>query len=120
MKSSLKNILTAASIALLPVAASAARFIVPAAGSASGANGSQWQSELIGRCLTDRRDHVVAEDPAANGFRRAAAWDAATDRSLLWSDPAMEIAWPIAEPILSTEDASAPPLRDADVFVVAG
>lgn len=41
-----RNIISTAAIALLPIAASAATFIVPAAGSASGANGSQWQSEL--------------------------------------------------------------------------
>ncbi len=42
----LKSFLTAASIALLPLTASAASFIVPAAGTGPGANGSQWQSEL--------------------------------------------------------------------------
>jgi len=42
----LRKFITAAAIALLPIAASAATFIVPAAGSASGANGSQWKSEL--------------------------------------------------------------------------
>jgi hypothetical protein len=41
-----KHILTAASIALLPLGASAASLIVPAAGTGPGANGSQWQSEL--------------------------------------------------------------------------
>lgn len=41
-----RHFLTATSIALLPLAASAATFIVPAAGSAPGANGSNWQSEL--------------------------------------------------------------------------
>jgi hypothetical protein len=42
----LKSILTAASIALLPLTAGAASLIVPAAGSGPGANGSQWRSEL--------------------------------------------------------------------------
>jgi len=41
-----KSIITAASLALLPVAASAASFIIPAAGTGPGANGSQWQSEI--------------------------------------------------------------------------
>lgn len=41
-----KQILTAASLALLPLSASAASIIVPAAGSGPGANGSQWKSEL--------------------------------------------------------------------------
>ncbi|HUJ15430.1 MAG TPA: hypothetical protein VL284_16710 [Thermoanaerobaculia bacterium] len=42
----IRNFITAASIAVLPFAASAATFIVPAAGTGAGANGSQWQSEL--------------------------------------------------------------------------
>lgn len=41
-----KQFITAASIALLPFAASAAQIIVPAAGSGPGVGGSQWQSEL--------------------------------------------------------------------------
>src|SRR5712691_4666315 len=42
----LGQIITAVSIALLPLAASAATFIVPAAGTGPGANDSHWQSEL--------------------------------------------------------------------------
>ncbi|HEY3052497.1 MAG TPA: hypothetical protein VGK04_03825 [Thermoanaerobaculia bacterium] len=41
-----KNLITAASMALLPLAASAATLIVPVAGSTGGANGSRWESEL--------------------------------------------------------------------------
>jgi hypothetical protein len=41
-----KKLITAAVITLLPLAASAATLIVPVAGSADGANGSKWQSEL--------------------------------------------------------------------------
>ena len=42
----IKRILTAASIALLPLAASAATLIIPAAGTGPGANNSRWQTEL--------------------------------------------------------------------------
>jgi hypothetical protein len=42
----LKNILSAAAIAMLPVVAGAATIVVPAAGTGPGANNSQWQSEL--------------------------------------------------------------------------
>jgi hypothetical protein len=42
----LRQIISIASIALLPLAASAATFIVPAAGTGPGANDSHWQSEL--------------------------------------------------------------------------
>ncbi|HEX9164001.1 MAG TPA: hypothetical protein VF980_20000 [Thermoanaerobaculia bacterium] len=41
-----KNVITAAAIALLPLAAGASTLIVPVAGSAPGANGSVWKSEL--------------------------------------------------------------------------
>jgi hypothetical protein len=42
----LKSLITAASIVLLPLAASAATLIIPAAGTGPGANGSRWQSEV--------------------------------------------------------------------------
>jgi dTDP-4-dehydrorhamnose 3,5-epimerase len=40
------------------------------------------------------------------------------DRSLLWSDPALEVEWPLsgAEPVLSAKDMAAKPLNDAEVF----
>jgi dTDP-4-dehydrorhamnose 3,5-epimerase len=41
------------------------------------------------------------------------------DRSILWSDAAIGIAWPldgIAEPTVSAKDAAAPPLRDAQAY----
>ncbi len=41
-----RNLITAATIALLPVAGSAATLVVPAAGTGPGANNTQWQSEL--------------------------------------------------------------------------
>lgn len=42
----LRTLITAVSIAALPLTAGAATFIVPAAGTGAGANRSQWQSEL--------------------------------------------------------------------------
>src|SRR5688572_16673030 len=41
-----RSILTLAAMVLLPLAASAATIVVPAAGTGPGANNSQWQSEL--------------------------------------------------------------------------
>lgn len=41
-----RNLISAAALALLPVAVNAATIIVPAAGTGPGASGSQWQSEL--------------------------------------------------------------------------
>lgn len=41
-----RNLIAAAAVAALPLSASAATFVVPAAGTGAGANGSYWQSEL--------------------------------------------------------------------------
>lgn len=43
---SLKSFITTASLVLLPLSASAASYIIPAAGTGPGANGSHWQSEV--------------------------------------------------------------------------
>ena len=57
----LKHLIIATSIALLPLAAGAATFIVPAAGTGAGANNSQWQSELT--------LHSTASIPITVGLR---------------------------------------------------
>ncbi|HWW62339.1 MAG TPA: hypothetical protein VN181_13285, partial [Thermoanaerobaculia bacterium] len=41
-----RQFITAASLALFSMAASAAQIVIPAAGSSAGVGGSQWQSEL--------------------------------------------------------------------------
>jgi dTDP-4-dehydrorhamnose 3,5-epimerase len=39
------------------------------------------------------------------------------DRSLLWSDPALGIRWPLeGQPILSAKDVAAPPLARAELY----
>jgi dTDP-4-dehydrorhamnose 3,5-epimerase len=43
-------------------------------------------------------------------------YDAPSDRSILWNDPDIGIAWPIAKPMLSPKDAAAPRLKDAKVL----
>ena len=35
------------------------------------------------------------------------------DRSILWNDPEIGIAWPVSSPSLSPKDAAAPPLKQA-------
>ena len=38
------------------------------------------------------------------------------ERSILWNDPELAIPWPVSgEPLLSSRDARAPPLRDAEL-----
>jgi dTDP-4-dehydrorhamnose 3,5-epimerase len=38
------------------------------------------------------------------------------ERTLLWNDPALDIAWPIAEPLLSDKDRLGLPLAEADCY----
>jgi dTDP-4-dehydrorhamnose 3,5-epimerase len=54
--------------------------------------------------LTDEADLV---------YKCTSVYDAASDRSLAWNDPAIGISWPLADPILSSKDAAAPSLREA-------
>ncbi|MFZ2491073.1 MAG: dTDP-4-dehydrorhamnose 3,5-epimerase [Thermoanaerobaculia bacterium] len=49
-------------------------------------------------------------------YKCTTTWDAGSDRSLLWNDPAIGIGWPVAEPIISAKDAVAPTLNDAEVY----
>jgi dTDP-4-dehydrorhamnose 3,5-epimerase len=37
------------------------------------------------------------------------------DKGILWSDPALGIAWPVARPILSDKDTKHPPLTQAEI-----
>lgn len=43
-------------------------------------------------------------------------YDPASDRSIAWDDPQIGIEWPVAEPVLSPKDSSAPRLKDAKVL----
>lgn len=38
------------------------------------------------------------------------------DRGVLWNDPALQIEWPVSEPILSDKDRAQPVLAQATVF----
>ena len=41
---------------------------------------------------------------------------AASERSILWNDPAIGIDWRVSDPIISDKDRAAPHLAEADVF----
>ena len=76
----------------------------------------RWTGEVLAR---DNGRQMFIPEGFAHGF--AVLSEAATvvyklsdflhpeaGRSIAWNDPAIRIAWPIAEPILSRQDAAAP------------
>jgi dTDP-4-dehydrorhamnose 3,5-epimerase len=61
---------------------------------------------------------VVLSDTAEFLYKTTDYYAPKYERSLLWSDPALGITWPITEePKLTTKDADAQLLADAEVFV---
>lgn len=60
---------------------------------------------------------LALTDPADVLYKVSAHYAPAHDRVIRWDDPEIGIDWPIeSEPLLSDKDASAPYLRDAEVF----
>lgn len=57
---------------------------------------------------------MALEDETLVAYRQTGYWSAAHERSLLWNDPAIGIAWPDLPPLLSPKDAAAPPLAQAE------
>lgn len=49
-------------------------------------------------------------------YKCTTLWHPATDRSLLWNDPAIGIDWRVTEPRLAEKDARGTPLAEAEVF----
>jgi dTDP-4-dehydrorhamnose 3,5-epimerase len=56
----------------------------------------------------------VLSDAADVIYQVTAEYSHVHDRGILWNDPAIAIAWPVAEPRLSPKDARQPLLADAD------
>lgn len=56
-------------------------------------------------------------DPADLVYKTTEYYSAEHDRSIRWDDPDIGIDWPLdGDPILSDKDATAPYLRDVEVF----
>jgi len=58
----------------------------------------------------------ATSDVADLVYKCTSLYDAASDRSILWSDPEIAIEWPISNPKLSPKDAAAPRLKDATLL----
>ena len=55
---------------------------------------------------------VVLSDTADFEYKCTDYYDSSDEGSILWSDPDLDISWPIANPVLSTKDESAKRLVD--------
>lgn len=53
---------------------------------------------------------LVLSEVADVEYKCSDVYDRASERGLMWNDPAIGIDWPIADPILSTRDRTHPPL----------
>ena len=60
---------------------------------------------------------VVTSDHAEFLYKTTDYYAPEHERSLLWNDPALGIAWPVeGTPLLKPRDAAAPPLASAETF----
>ena len=55
---------------------------------------------------------VVTSETALVSYACSAVYAPEAERSVAWDDPDIGIAWPVAAPVLSEKDASAPRLAD--------
>jgi len=61
-----------------------------------------------GFCVTSERADLI--------YKCTALYDPKSERGILWNDPALGIEWPVADPILSDKDRTAPPLENAAIL----
>jgi dTDP-4-dehydrorhamnose 3,5-epimerase len=60
---------------------------------------------------------VVTSESAQCSYKTTEYWSPGQERTLLWNDPALGIAWPLTgAPILSAKDRAGLPLAQAQVF----
>jgi dTDP-4-dehydrorhamnose 3,5-epimerase len=52
----------------------------------------------------------VLEGPAEVIYKCTTVYDPASEVGIAWNDPALAIAWPLPDPVLSPKDAALPPL----------
>jgi dTDP-4-dehydrorhamnose 3,5-epimerase len=55
---------------------------------------------------------VTLSDQAEVLYKTTDVWNRESERALRWDDPAVAIAWPLAQPILSDKDGVAPLLAE--------
>jgi dTDP-4-dehydrorhamnose 3,5-epimerase len=94
--------------------------------------GSPTFGQWVGRRLSEEQFQMLYIPPGfAHGFcalsaqadlsyKVTAEYAREQERGIVWNDPEIGIAWPIAEPVLSAKDAELPLLRDADINFAYG
>lgn len=55
---------------------------------------------------------VVLSDVADVVYKVTAYYETTTERGIAWNDPDLNVAWPVAEPVLSDRDRTLPRFRD--------
>ena len=60
---------------------------------------------------------VVLSDAAEFLYKTTDYWHPEHERTLLWSDPALAIAWPVTAPTVNAKDAAGMPLAAADLYL---
>ncbi len=59
---------------------------------------------------------VVLSETADFVYKCTDVYRPEAERAVLWNDPALGIAWPVSEALLSAKDAAAPRLADAPIL----
>jgi dTDP-4-dehydrorhamnose 3,5-epimerase len=59
---------------------------------------------------------VVVSEHAEFLYKTTDYWYPEHERTLLWNDPALGIAWPVAAPQLAGKDAAGTPLQSAETY----
>ena len=60
---------------------------------------------------------LALSDGADVHYKTSELYDANSDRVVLWNDAQLAIGWPLeGSPILSSRDAAAPPLANAELI----
>ena len=59
---------------------------------------------------------VVVSDAADFLYKTTDYWHPEHERTLLWNDPALALAWPVATPVLNAKDAAGALLAAADTY----
>jgi dTDP-4-dehydrorhamnose 3,5-epimerase len=60
----------------------------------------------------------VTSDSADFSYKCTTPYAPESERCIRWDDPTLAIAWPVAQPLLSRQDAAAPTLAEAPVLPI--